>query len=299
MVLSTNFKTLLEVAGQGSFVGASQALGISAAAVSKQIKKLEEQLGFLLFQRTTRTVVLTDAGKQLVDCLTRNQDETQHLLAQLSDTQGQPSGRLRINAPMGFGEKFLVSPLTEYAKIYPRVVLDVEFTDNKIHPIEDGFDVIVRIGKLIDSDLIARKLADFSIYLCASPAFLEKFGEVKTPEKLSRLPAVIYSYALQQVNFMTPDGKNGTVNLKPAIFANSIGMMLNATLEGVGFARLPAFACNQDIKDGNLVRLLPDYSIAPGVGLYAIYPKREYLPLKVRTFVDLISSHFSKYPVVE
>ena len=297
MVLSTNFKTLLEVAGQGSFVGASRALGISAAAVSKQIKKLEEQLGFLLFHRTTRSVVLTESGKQLVDCLKRNRDETQHLLVQLSDKHGQPSGRLRINAPMGFGEKFLVSPLTEYAKLYPRVILDVEFNDHKIHPIDDGFDVIIRIGRLVDSELIARKLADFSIYLCASPAFIKKFGEVNTPEKLSRLPAVIYSYALQQVNYVAPDGKNGTLNLKPAIFANSIGMMLNATLKGIGFARLPAFACNQEIKDGKLIHLLPSYSIAPDVGLYAIYPNREYLPLKVRTFVDLISNHFSKYPV--
>ena len=298
MVLSTNFKTLLEVAGQGSFVGASQALGISAAAVSKQIKKLEEQLGFLLFHRTTRSVALTESGKQLVDCLKRNRDETQHLLAQLSDKHGQPSGRLRINAPMGFGEKFLVSPLTEYAKMYPRVVLDVEFNDNKIHPIDDGFDVIIRIGRLVDSELIAKKLADFSIYLCASPSFLGQFGKITTAEKLSRLPAVVYSYALQQISYAAPDGKNGTVNLKPAIFANSLGMMLNATLEGVGFARLPAFACDQEIKDGRLVRLLPAYSIAPGVGLYALYPNREYLPMKVRTFVDLISNHFSRNPMM-
>ena len=298
MVLSTNFKTLLEVAGQGSFVGASQALGISAAAVSKQIKKLEEQLGFLLFHRTTRSVALTESGKQLVDCLKRNRDETQHLLAQLSDKHGQPSGRLRINAPMGFGEKFLVSPLTEYAKMYPRVVLDVEFNDNKIHPIDDGFDVIIRIGRLVDSELIAKKLADFSIYLCASPSFLGQFGKITTAEKLSRLPAVVYSYALQQISYTAPDGKIGTVNLKPAIFANSLGMMLNATLEGVGFARLPAFACDQEIKDGRLVRLLPAYSIAPGVGLYALYPNREYLPMKVRTFVDLISNHFSRNPMM-
>ena len=298
MVLSTNFKTLLEVAGQGSFVGASQAMGISAAAVSKQIKKLEEQLGFLLFHRTTRSVVLTESGKQLVDCLKRNRDETQQLLAQLSDKHGQPSGRLRINAPMGFGEKFLVSPLTEYAKMYPRVVLDVEFNDNKIHPIDDGFDVIIRIGRLVDSELIAKKLADFSIYLCASPSFLGQFGKITTAEKLSRLPAVVYSYALQQISYTAPDGKNGTVNLKPAIFANSLGMMLNATLEGVGFARLPAFACDQEIKDGRLVRLLPAYSIAPGVGLYALYPNREYLPMKVRTFVDLISNHFSRNPMM-
>ena len=298
MVLSTNFKTLLEVAGQGSFVRASHALGISAAAVSKQIKKLEEQLGFLLFHRTTRSVVLTESGKQLVDCLKRNRDETQHLLAQLSDKHGQPSGRLRINAPMGFGEKFLVSPPTEYAKMYPRVVLDVEFNDNKIHPIDDGFDVIIRIGRLVDSELIAKKLADFSIYLCASPSFLGQFGKITTAEKLSRLPAVVYSYALQQISYTAPDGKNGTVNLKPAIFANSLGMMLNATLEGVGFARLPAFACDQEIKDGKLVRLLPAYSIAPGVGLYALYPNREYLPMKVRTFVDLISNHFSRNPMM-
>ena len=298
MVLSTNFKTLLEVAGQGSFVRASHALGISAAAVSKQIKKLEEQLGFLLFHRTTRSVVLTESGKQLVDCLKRNRDETQHLLAQLSDKHGQPSGRLRINAPMGFGEKFLVSPLTEYAKRYPRVVLDVEFNDHKIHPIDDGFDVIIRIGRLVDSELIAKKLADFSIYLCASLSCLGQFGKITTAENLSRLPAVVYSYALQQISYTAPDGKNGTVNLKPAIFANSLGMMLNATLEGVGFARLPAFACDQEIKDGRLVRLLPAYSIAPGVGLYALYPKREYLPMKVRTFVDLISNHFSRNPMM-
>ena len=293
MFLASSFKIVLEVAKQGTFVDAARVLGISGPAVSKQIKQLETQLGFVIFNRTTRSVVLTEAGKQLTECLDRSHDEMQSLLQQLSDHQERPSGKLKINAPMAFGERFLVSPIADYALLYPDVVVDVEFSDNRVHLVEEGYDLIIRIGKLEDSGLVAKRLSNFSSLLCASPAFLSRHGTPQSPDELKQLPAVIYSNAAAQISYQTPEDKTGMISLNPAIYANSMGMLVESTLKGVGFARLPAFACGTYLSDGRLIQLLPDHRLTPEMGIYAIYPDRRYLPLKVRKFIDLLSEHLS------
>ena len=293
MFLANSFKIVLEVARQGTFVDAARMLGISAPAVSKQIKQLENQLGFVIFNRTTRSVVLTEAGKQLADCLDRSHDEMQSLLQQLSDHQERPSGKLKINAPMAFGERFLVSPIADYALLYTDVTVDVEFSDHRVHLVEEGYDLIIRIGKLEDSGLVAKRLSHFASHLCASPAFLSRHGTPQSPDELKQLPAVIYSNAAAQISYQTPDNRTGVISLNPAIYANSMGMLMESTLKGVGFARLPAFACSTYLADGRLIRLLADHKLTPEMGIYAIYPDRRYLPLKVRKFIDLLSDHLS------
>ena len=292
MIYAGGFEMAREVANHGSFTKAADALGVSAAAVSKQIKALEQRLGLVLFHRTTRTVSLTEAGKQLVDALNRGDDEVSNLLAQLAEGLERPSGRLKLNAPMAFGERFLVDPITEYARLYPDVIVDAEFNDKRVHLVEEGYDLIIRIGALEDSGLIAKRLCDFPSHLCASPALLDTYGVPATPDDLRSLPAVIYTNASTgaSLSYRTPEGKQGTINLAPAIYANSIGMLVESTVKAIGFARLPAFACQQHLDDGRLIKLLPDYTTLPERGIYAIYPDKRFLPLKVRKFIDLLSS---------
>lgn len=288
MLYARGLTIIMEVHKYGSLSKAAKALGISAPAVSAQIKSLEEQFGFVLFNRTTRSVVATEATEKLVAMLHNSEMEFTDLLDSLSGEQERPFGKLRLNAPMAFGEKFLVAPIAEFAKRYPDVVIDAEFNDNRVHLVEEGYDLVIRIGKLEDSGLIAKRLSGFQSILCASPAFLNRYQKPENPADLLHLPAVIYSNAAPQLTYRSPAGETGNIALQPAIYANAIGMLLEATLQGVGIARLPAFACQDQIESGALVPLLPDYTLTPEMDIYAIYPDRRYLPLKVRKFIDLL-----------
>ena len=295
MIFDTGFEAVREVAKQGSFKNAARMLGITGPAVSRQVKSLEERLGLVLFHRTTRTVTLTEAGRQLVDTLDRGSEEVSGLIERLAEGQERPFGKLKINAPMAFGEKFLVGPIAEYASLYPDVIVDVEFDDRRVHLVEEGYDLIIRIGALEDTGLIAKKLCDFATIICASPGFLAHHGHPGTPSDLTRLPAVVYSNSASgnSMNYRNVNGDVGVVNLSPAIYANSIGMLLEATKQGLGFCRLPEILCAEALSDGTLIEILSEYDLIPERAIFAMYPEKRYLPLKVRKFIDHLSARLS------
>ena len=293
MIFSTGYEMFREVANHSSFSKAANSLGVSGPAVSKQVKSLEQRLGLVLFHRTTRAVSLTQAGRQLIDALNRGDDEISSLLDQLSEGQETPSGKLKINAPMAFGERFLISPIAEYARLYPDVVVDVEFNDKRVHLVEEGFDLVIRIGALEDSGLIAKRLCDFPAKICASPDFIDRFGMPNQPSDLRHIPAIQYTNAATGLSlaFKSQDGIEETVHLTPRMYANSVEMLVESTLKGIGFVRAPAFAVNEHLKEGRLIHLLPKYQSLPERGVYAIYPDKRFLPLKVRKFIDLLSDY--------
>jgi DNA-binding transcriptional LysR family regulator len=235
-------------------------------------------------------VVLAEAGKQLYDTLNRGDDEISALLEKLAEGHERPSGRLRVNAPMAFGERFLVRPIAEYAALYPDVVVDAEFTDKRVHLVEEGYDLVIRIGALEDSGLIAKRLCDCPGLVCASPAFVKKYGLPQTPEQLEGLPSVVYSGASSGplLTYRDTAGRDGSLAMRPSVYSNSLGMMLAATLQGIGYARMPVFACAGLIQSGALIQLIPDYQITPEMGIYAIYPDKRFLPLKVRKFIEIL-----------
>lgn len=293
MIFSNGYEMVREVANHGSFSKAANALGISGPAVSKQVKSLEQRLGLVLFHRTTRIVSLTEAGRQLVDALNRGDDEISSLLDELSEGQEKPSGKLKINAPMAFGERFLTGPIAEYARLFPEVIVDVEFNDKRVHLVEEGFDLVIRIGSLEDSSLIAKRLCGFPAVICANPDFIDRFGMPTRPSDLRHIPAVHYANAAAGLSlaFKSPAGEEEAVHITPAIYANSIGMLVESALRGIGYARVPSFAVNKHIKNGRLIHLLPEYKSLPERSVYAIYPDKRFLPLKVRKFIDLLSDY--------
>ena len=295
MLYSSGVDVFRAVVRQGSFIGAAKELGISGAAVSKQIKRLEQRLNLVLFYRTTRRVVPTEAAQRLAEQLFRSDDEFDTLLDQLSDAQLSPSGRLRVNVPMSFGELFLRRPIAVYAKQYPEVVVDVDFDDRRVHLVEDGYDLVVRIGVLEDSGLIARRVGDCPLYLCASPDLIASWGHPEAPGDVSAMPAVIYSLASDGISWScrADDGETHSVALRPALYANSAGMMLEACLAGVGVAILPHFSCADALASGHLRRLLPGFETVPDRGIYVVYPDKRFVPLKVRSFIDVIASELS------
>jgi DNA-binding transcriptional LysR family regulator len=295
MFYSSAVEIFRAVMKRGNFAGAADELGILGAAVSKQIKSLEQRLNLVLFYRTTRSVVPTEAAQRLADLLVRNHDEFGTLLDQLSDAQATPSGRLRVNVPMSFGELFLRRPIAISARRYPDVTVDVDFDDRRVHLVEDGYDLVVRIGVLEDSGLIARRVGDCPLYMCAAPKLLEDHGTPVSPADIPALPAVIYSLAAAALSWSCrdADGAQTTVGLRPALYANSAGMMLDACIEGVGVAILPHFSCADALASGRLVRLLPEFDTVPDLGIYVVYPDKRFVPLKVRSFIDVIAAELA------
>jgi len=292
MIFQNSFNIMIEVSKHKSFTKAASKLGISGAAVSKQIKILEDRLQLVLFNRTTRVVTLTDAGEQLFEALNRSEDEITAVIRKITHGLEQPTGKLRINAPMAFGERFLVDVITDYAKQYPGVILDIDFDDKQINIIEEGYDLVIRIGKLDNSGLIARRISDFPVHVCASPSLIKQYGMPLKPDDLKEIPSVVYkNYKNSNLTFKNKKtNEETTISTNPVIYTNTLALLLNSTLKGIGLCRLPAVFCRDKIKTGELLTLLPDYTMVPDRGVYAIYPDRRYLPMKVKLFIDAINN---------
>jgi len=290
MIFASRFEIAHMVIKHGSFTKAANALNISPAAVSQQIKKLEDELKLRLFHRTTRTVVPTEIGVRLGAALEAARADVLGVLETYEAAQDVPTGHLRLNVPMSFGELYLRQPIAEYAQRYPDVIVDVDFDDRNVNLIEDGYDLLVRIGALPDSGLIARKVSDCPIILCASPEFLATHGTPRTLAAVRALPSIIYTNAANGTQWECRDarGRSHQTSLKPAFYANSAGMMLDACLAGVGMALLPAFSCAEQLRSGALQRVLPSHTTTPERSVYVIYPERRYLPMKTRAFIDLL-----------
>ena len=290
MIYSTAFDVFMAIVEEGSFTKAAQKMGMSGAAVGKHVQNLEARLNLRLFNRTTRVVTPTNAATKLYEATASSRDYLREILNQISQEQKTPSGRLRINVPMSYGEQFLARPLAVFASRYPDVIVDVDFDDKRVHLIEEGYDLVVRIGVLEDSGLIAKRISGFELMVCAAPSLLEDRGMPTTPHDMSGWPMVCYSNAPNPGLYSYADltGQTQSVTLSPQLYANSASMMTEACIEGVGVAILPQFSCGKAIKDGRLVQILKSYPQPSERGVYAIYPDKQFTPLKVRLFIDLL-----------
>jgi len=288
----------VQVAQLQSFVAAGRALGMSGPAVSKQIKALEDHLGVRLLNRTTRSVTLTDEGALYLDRAGKALEDLQEAERRIQELKDCPTGRLKINAPMSFGNQYLVNPIAQFARRYPDVTLEVDFDDRWVDVIAEGYDVVVRIGVLEDSSLIARKLASCPIVLCASPAYLDQHGLPGQPSELPDFPAIIYSQHGQseEWRYQAPDGEPGSVRLNRRFAGNSAEMQLEACLEGVGIALLPAFVACSHLDSGALLQVLPEYETYPQRGIYAMFPQNRHLATRVRLFVDWLTECGAEFP---
>jgi DNA-binding transcriptional LysR family regulator len=199
----------VRVVERGSFTLAADELELSRAVVSKYVSRLEERLGARLLHRTTRRLALTEAGAALFEASRGALERIEEAEGAVAQLQSEPRGRLRVSAPMSFGILHLGPAMADFARLNPRVTLDVRLDDRFVNLVEEGVDVAVRIGALTDSSLVARKLASTRVLDCASPAYLAERGEPEAPEDLAAHNCLLYSY-LSTANvwrFTAPDGR--------------------------------------------------------------------------------------------
>ncbi len=280
------------VVENGGFTAAARTLGISKSAVSKRINQLEAHLGVRLLHRTTRKLSLTEAGERYFEHATQALAAANQAEDAVAELQGEPQGQLRISSPMSFGRLHVAPMIPKLLKRYPKLKIDLVMDDRRVDLVAEGFDTAIRAGNLPDSTLIARKLAPVRQVLCASPDYIDRYDRPNTPAELSGHNCVLYSYS-SDADKWTLIGEGGpvTVTVSGSYKVNNSEALLEALREGVGIGRLPTFVAGPDLKAGRLVKLFESYRI-PEFTLYAVFPEREYLPAKLRVFLDFAIEYF-------
>lgn len=281
------------VVEEQSFSGAARKLGMSKSAVSKHVTKLEDNLGIRLLNRTTRRLSLTDAGATFYQHCARVVEEIETAEHALTDLHGTPRGTLRISAPLTFGQRYMPDLLAEFMGMYPGLHIDMHLADHMVDLVAEGFDMAIRITRLKDSSLIARKLAEFNAYVVASPDYLAEHGEPKHPSELVGHKTLAYTN-LASPNVWDFEGPDGPINVRvnPVISCNNGEFTSIAAMRGLGIAREPEFIVAEALHKGKLVEILKPFNSPARGGIYAVYPERRHLPTKVRIFIDYLVEKF-------
>lgn len=277
------------VVAHGSFTAAAHRLQVTPQQVSKYVKALEEDVRARLLHRTTRAVRPTETGRAFYERAVRLIDEFDELRASAREDHGAPRGRLRLTAPATFGERHLAPILAAFLEAYPEMSVDLHLTDRFVGLIDEGFDLAVRIGALDDSGLVARRIGDAPLRLCAAPEFLAQGGSLDHPQALAERPCIIDANLrdADQWRFVV-DGAAISVRVSGRVRANSAAVVRRLALAGAGFALCPAYAVDADIARGALVSLF-EGAIGPTFGLFALYPTSRHLSGKTRLFVDFLA----------
>jgi DNA-binding transcriptional LysR family regulator len=275
----------VQAAETGSFAAAGRKIGLTASAVGKGVARLEQRLGVRLFHRDTRNMTLTEEGRLLLDRCRRIFEEVDAAEMELTRTAVAPSGRLRVSLPLG--GLFLMSIIGDFIKVYPAVLLDLDFSDRIVDVIEEGFDVVIRTGASSDSGLMRRSFGRFTGRLVASPAYLAARGVPQSPADLlshaclrQRSPGTgrLHDWALRDLS----------VGLPETMSANTIAPLIELALSDGGIAFLPPFAVKSRIDDGSLIPVLADYVYQSGE-LAALWPTSRQLSPRIRVFVDFMA----------
>ena len=290
----TSMAVFVKAVDLGSFAAVADAMGMSPQMVAKHVVFLEDRLGTALLHRTTRRQSLTDVGRTYYDrCkLVLAEAEAADALAQ--DMRLQPKGNLRVNAPMTFGSFSLAPFITRYLASFPDIEIDLTLNDRFVDPLEDGFDVMVRIGNTEDSGLIAHPLAPYRLIACASPTYLAARGVPQTPAELAHHDCLAYAYWTPNIPcrwLFSRDGESHEVKATGRLRSNDWKALLHAAIEGYGVTLGPERVLKPEIDAGRLVRVLPDYE-GPARPMHALYPAGRRPSVKVRSFVEALVEAF-------
>lgn len=285
------FCTVIE---KGSFIAAVEPLNMSKAAVSRHVNALEVRLGARLLHRTTRRLSPTEEGRAFY----HQAREVLGLMeqAESSVTSGslEPSGLLRVNAPVSFGVQHLAPLWAGFMNAYPKIELDITLNDLVVDLVDEGFDMAVRIARLESSSLVGRRLAATRMRLCAAPAYLDRHASLSSPADLAAHKVIAYSnFATRnEWSFTGPHG-DIRVQTRPAVRCNNGDTCRAIALDGGGILLQPSFMIHDDLRRGRLVEILPEYRSVE-LGIYAVYPSRKQLAPKVRALINYLAERFSE-----
>ncbi|MCU8085530.1 LysR family transcriptional regulator [Shewanella sp. SM23] len=280
------------IAEKGSMSAAAQQLNLSSSAVSQQVTKLEMDMGISLFHRNTRNLTLTEAGSLFYENCRKVIAIVESTEQKLNNLKGIPSGELKIAAPIGFGGGLLSEPFNYLLAAHPQISLNLLLQDGPIDIVNDGIDLAICIGPLSDSNLIARHLADWRMLLCASPNYLPMHKNLSHPKELTELNRIYHTYAKGDI--LTHAFSQACFELtSQRISVNNMQALIQLTLDGLGFAALPEPEVHKYLESGQLVTLLPEWSLNT-YSVYSVTSARDKQPAKVKEALNALSQYFSQ-----
>ncbi len=292
-------RTYVAVVSEGSFSRAAERLGMSPQLVSKYVAQLESRLGARLLNRSTRRLSVTEVGQAYYERCGDVLADIDEMENAVGDATAAARGTLRINAPMTFGTMHLSRAIAKYQCGQPEVSVDLTLDDRVVDIVSEGYDIAIRIGRLRESSLVARKLAPVRLVVCGSSDYLAERGVPGTPQDLKDHECLRYTLSSDPDRWQFREGdETHAVRVTGSFLANNGDAIRLAALAGRGLALQPTFIVGDDIRAGRLQLVLRDYEVDP-MGVYAVYAHRKYLSGKVRTFVEYLDDYFASPPYWE
>jgi DNA-binding transcriptional LysR family regulator len=281
----------VEVLEAGSFAAVARRRDLDPSAISRVVAALEEELGFRLFQRTTRRLSPTEAGAVYFERVRGLVEDLERARSEARDRVAGPSGNLRVTASASFGLSCIVPTIADFKRRYPDLSLDLRLTDNVVDLVGDRIDVAVRLGPRPDGDFICARLMTTRYRVCASPVYLQSAGLPQRPEDLEAHRCLLFPLAGYRTRWRFRDRQGGRVEVpvKGDIVISNAMALHRAVLDGLGPVLLADWLVDNDIADGRLVDLFPDHEVTAvdfDTAAWIVYPSRAYVPMKVRVFID-------------
>jgi DNA-binding transcriptional LysR family regulator len=287
----------VRVVEQGGFSAVARQLSLTPSAVSKQIARLESRLGVRLFNRTTRRLVLTEAGQTFYDHCVHIVADIEAAEESVRTLSGAVRGTLRLSGTVAFSKTQILPRLASFLTQYPDLSVEFELTDRRVDLIEEGLDAAVRFSEQVEvSSLVARRIADNRRVICAAPGYLETNGTPRTPEDLlSHNCLTLTTVSRFNEWIFKTEGREQTIRVGGNFKTNSADSLHRAVLSGIGLARLSTWLVGDDLDSGRLVRVFPQY-VSEEAAIYLLYPHRRQLPPKVRAFQNFLLDQFTPVP---
>jgi len=279
----------LAVVETGSFTLAADRLAIPKANVSRKVSRLEQQLSVTLLERSTRSQHLTEAGKRYLLHCKRVHEELDLATASVSELLHTYKGELKIGASIATGQIILKSALAKFMKQYPELNVQLNLVNRRVDFIEEGFDVVIRIGQLHDSTLIAKKLGTITRSLFASPTYLAQNGKPETVEQLVEHQLLIMNPINNdpKLSLVSAEDEEFTINCTPRLLVDDFMILKQSLIDGLGIAVLPEYMCREEVSTGKLIKVLPQWG-AVEVDVYALYPRHRAKIAKVKAFLSFV-----------
>ncbi len=286
----TSMSVFVRVAKAGSFAGGASELGISRAMATKHIMQLEGSLGTRLFNRTTRSLNLTDVGTSYLERCQQVLLDVEEMEAAVTHLQTEPRGVLKISAPPVIGATHITRAVAAFLKIHTDLKVDLILQSSPSDLVDEGIDIAIYLGDLADTSMVARKLASSSMVVCGSPDYLARYGIPNTPEDLLKHSCLV-NWASAPRNKWKFKSKTGytTINVSGRMQSNVANANRIAAVNGLGLVMLATYVVGRDIEKGKLIPVLEDYTLPP-LDIHAVYPHRKYLSAKVRRFLDFLQT---------
>ncbi|WP_063376071.1 LysR family transcriptional regulator [Pseudoalteromonas luteoviolacea] len=283
----------LAVVEAGSFTLAAERLNMPKANLSRKIAQLETSLGITLLERTTRSQHLTEAGRTYLAHCREIKAQVELANAAVAKALNVVSGELKVGMSVGMGHEILKPVLSQFMHEFPQIGMSLNLLNRRVDVIEEGFDLVIRIGALEDSRLMAKHLGKVTRHLYASPQYLESRSAITVPDAISHLDVLLMS-SIQKAETMVLTNRHEAceIDIQPRMRIDDYVVLKQMVIEGVGVAILPDYMCQQSLGRGQLVQLLPDWQL-PEVEIYALYPKNRLSIPKVKMFIDFIQQVFT------